>query len=692
VPPPGGYGNPNAPTRICEHAIVIGSLEDLNKHAYHKNTFFLVRHTESNHNVENIFAYGPERGNNVSRLTEKGIVQAKKIAANLKKVGVKIIFTSPYRRTKEVSEIISKETGAKIFVEERLGELNPGVFAGRSVEEFNKFFANPVEKFYKTPPGGENLTDAKRRMLAVLQEINQQYDGQKIAIVSHGDPLWALEAALLNAGPEAMDRVPYIDVGEYHKVSLPAWPYDRDGAVDIHKPFVDSLILRCPKCSGPMERVKEVMDVWFDSGAMPFAQAHYPFEKVQNSKHKIQNSIDYPADYITEAIDQTRGWFYTLLAVAVALGKKAPYKNVISLGLVLDKNGQKMSKSKGNVVDPWQMIQKYGADVVRWYFYTINPPGEPKKFDEMDLRKVFNKLFLILYNSYVFYANYGGDKSKPIKALDNWVLARLNETLKNAGSYLEQYDIGAAAKILESFVDDLSRWYIRRSRKNFSPKVINRVLSELSKGLAPFVPFFAEALFQSLATGRGQMKASVHLENWPSAVQKAADKMLIKKMQEARTLCGLALAEREKLNIKVRQPLSQLKINSKFVKKTDKDILRLIAKEVNIKKIIVDNKMKVVVELDVRITPELRNEGLMRELTRLVQGLRHDAGYTPTNAITLYLETPKELMDIVETNAAQFKKDVKAKAIVFKRAQKFDVELNTKVEGWGVWIGIKKSA
>ncbi|MEK9186071.1 MAG: class I tRNA ligase family protein, partial [Patescibacteria group bacterium] len=678
----------------CNDILAVGSLEDLNKHAYHKNEFFLVRHTESNHNVENIFAYGPERGDNVSRLTEKGVGQAKKIAAALKKIGVKIIFTSPYRRTKEVSEIISKETGAKIFVEEKLGELNPGVFAGRSVDEFKKFFADPIEKFYKTPPGGENLTDAKRRMLATLQEINRQYDGQKIAIVSHGDPLWVLEAALLDVSPENMDRVPYIDVGEYHKVSLPNWPYGRDGVLDLHKPFVDSIILKCPKCGGAMERVKEVMDVWFDSGAMPFAQAHFPFAcaKAQSSKLKAQSCIEYPADYITEAIDQTRGWFYTLLAVATALGEKAPYKNVISLGLVLDKNGQKMSKSKGNTVDPWQMIQKYGADVVRWYFYTINPPGEPKKFDEMDLRKMFNKLFLILYNSYVFYADYGGDESEPIKVLDNWVLARLNEALKNSGTYLEHYDIGAAAKSLESFVDDLSRWYIRRSRRNFSPKVMGRVLLELSKGLAPFVPFFAEALYQSLRQVSGtKHQVSVHLENWPSVVRRATDKALLKKMQEVRALCGLALAEREKLNIKVRQPLAKLKVKSKILK-GQTELLKLLADEVNVKNVVVDMRMKTKVELDTNITPELKNEGIIRELTRTIQGLRHDAKYTPANEILFYLEAPKELIEIVEAGAAQFKKDIKAKTIIFKKAQKFDAELKTKIENWEVWVGVKKSA
>ncbi len=682
----------------CGEHLVIGSLEDLNKYAYNKNNFFLIRHTESDHNVKNIFAFGPERNNNVSRLTKKGIEQAKHIASELKKAKVSVIFTSSYKRTRQVADIIAKTTGAKVFIDRRLGELDPGVFSGRPVAEYHRFFKDPLERFYKAPPGGENLTNAKKRMMTAIKDINRRFQNKNIAIVSHGDPLWALEAAIKCVPPDQMDKVPYIDVGEYHNISFDNWPYNSDGELDLHRPFVDEIYLNCDKCGGTLSRVKEVADVWFDSGAMPFAQWHYPFE----NQALINRGKQYPADYITEGIDQTRGWFYTLLAVAVALGEKAPYHNVVSLGLVLDKNGQKMSKSKGNVVDPWQMVQKYGADVVRWYFYTINPPGEPKKFDEADLRKMFNKLFLILYNSYVFYANYGNDKATPIKALDNWVLARLNEAFKNAGSYLEQYDIGAAARTLESFVDDLSRWYIRRSRRNFSPKVVNYVLLELSKALAPFAPFFSEALYQSLRGTRGlnadqrgnsqRGSVSVHLENWPSAVQKAADQALLKKMQEARTLCGLALAEREKLVIRVRQPLSELKIKSKTIKKTDKDVLRLIADEVNVKKVIIDTKIKTAVVLDATITPELRNEGLLRELTRLVQGLRHDAGYTPAHSTILYLEAPRELTDIVEANAAQFKKDVKAKTIIFKKAQKFDAELNTKIKDWEVWIGVKKPA
>lgn len=250
----------------------------------------------------------------------------------------------------------------------------------------------------------------KKRMLSVLLNLNSEYKEKNILIVSHGDPLWMLEGTVNNFNEEEILGMRDIKTGELRKLNLNNWPYNLLTAkVDMHRPYIDKIYLKCSECDSKMTRVKEVADVWFDSGAMPFAQSHYPFECPKN--WKLQQCIDFPADYISEGIDQTRGWFYTLLAVATALGLEAPYKNVITLGLVLDKNGQKMSKSKGNVISPWDIVQKYGADVVRWYFYTINPPAEPKKFDEADLGKVFRKFLLILYNSFVFLDTYGKEST-----------------------------------------------------------------------------------------------------------------------------------------------------------------------------------------------------------------------------------------------------------------------------------------
>lgn len=666
----------------CDEHLVIGSLEELNKYAYFRNRFFVLRHTEANHNLTETIASGPERGK-ISKLTERGIAQAEALGKTLKKKKISVIYASPYFRTQQTAKIISKLTGAKIITDERLGEINTGIFNGRPIQEHKKFFANPLEEFYKRPPGGENLNDVKKRMFVFLRDINSRHRGDNIAIISHGDPLWMLEGAVKNLTNEEILKLDYPEIGAYREISLYNWPYNQDAELDLHRPYIDEIYLACPKCGGKMSRVKEVADVWFDSGAMPFAQAHYPFERRQ---------LDFPADYICEAIDQTRGWFYTLLAVAVLLDRGAPYRNVISLGHILDKHGQKMSKSKGNIVEPMAIMDKYGADVLRWYFYTVNPPGEPKRFDENDLRKTFNKVFMLLYNSFVFYATYGEEKYQSIKVLDEWIIARLNQTVDAATKALDKYEIGDAAHEIEALIDDLSRWYIRRSRKNVSGETLKLVLGGIAKLIAPFAPFFAEALYLSLTTNNKQQAASVHLEDWPvSRKSSVASRKLLEAMSEIRRLASLALAEREKAGIKVRQPLAALKIKNKKSKiKITEELLDLLKDEVNVKVIVLDTKLTSEVELDTNITPELRKEGVMRELVRLTQGLRHDAGYTPDNKINFYIEAPVELLDIIEENLTDFKKDVKAKAVEFKKVKDFDAELNTKIEDWPVWIAVEK--
>jgi isoleucyl-tRNA synthetase len=676
----------------CDNILIAGSLDDLNKHAYSKNRFFIVRHGESDHNLNNVIASGSEKTKNPSRLTEKGAAQAEATGRALKKIKIDAIYSSPYCRTKQTAHIISKIAGVKVEFDPRLAELNTGIFNWRPVSEHKKFFSEPLEEFYKTPPGGENLTDAKKRMLAFLKDVNRRHQNKKIAIVSHGDPLWVMEGAAKGLTNEEILKISYPEPGAYKEIEFYNWPLTPDGFLDMHKPYADEIYLECPRCGERMKRVKAVADVWFDSGAMPFAQWHYPFEKY----------LEFPADYIVEAIDQTRGWFYTLLAVSVLLGRGAPYRNVISLGHVLDKNGQKMSKSKGNVVDPMAMMEKYGADVLRWHFYTVNPPGEPKKFDENDLRKTLNRLFILIYNSYVFCKTYGGENNKPNQVLDEWILARLRETKANSTKLLENYQIGEAAKRIESLVDDLSRWYIRRSRKNVSGKILKTVLDEIAKLIAPFTPFFAEALYQSLhpTPNTQHPTLSVHLEDWPEANEKRKmknERPILEKMAEVRRLASLALAEREKAGIKVRQPLATLivrgwkfGVRSKRTSRTVEELLELLKDEVNVKEIKFDPKIQSELKLDTKITPELRNEGIMRELVRLVQDLRKDARYQPEHVINLYIEAPKELLEALDVRSSEFKKSVNAKEIIFKKSKKFDAELNTKLEDWPVWVAVNR--
>ncbi|MBI2024835.1 MAG: class I tRNA ligase family protein [Candidatus Harrisonbacteria bacterium] len=677
------WGTP-LPIWECEkdetHRLFIGSLEDLNKHAFNKNRFFIARHSEAEHNISGTLANGSESGNNASKLTEKGVKQAESMAKEFTKKKIDVIYHSPLARTKEVAQIIAKATGAETIADKRLTEVNGGSFNNRSVGEFGAFFKSKMERFSKTPPGGENYSDIKKRMLEAIRDINQKHNEKNILIVSHGDPLFVLEGAVQGLSNEKISEISSLPVAGWKEISSNNWPLNKDGELDLHRPFIDAVCLQCPDCEAKMNRVKDVADAWFDSGAMPFAQWHYPFE----NKQLIDKGEQFPADYITEGIDQTRGWFYTLLAVSILLKRGAPYKNVISLGLLLDKHGQKMSKSKGNIVDPWEMINKYGADVLRWYFFTINPPGEPKRFDENDLRKTVNKLFMIIYNSFVFYKTYGEGSSEPIPALDNWVLARLQETIAQVTEAMDKYEIGDAAKSIERLVDDFSRWYIRRSRKNVSGQTLNKVLSMLSKLIAPLTPFFADALWQSLGN-----RESVHSADWPEVEKKLFDKKLLGAMAEVRKLASLALAEREKAGIKVRQPLRELRIKNQELKKSDKSLLDILADEVNVKTVSFDDKITAEIELDLKITPELKNEGILRDLIRMVQGLRHDAGYQPHNKIALMAELPSDIFKVAQANLAEFKKAVNAQEVEFKR-DKFDAEISTNLDGQKIWLAVRK--
>ncbi|KKW47148.1 MAG: Isoleucine-tRNA ligase [Parcubacteria group bacterium GW2011_GWA1_60_11] len=689
---------------LCAHTLVVSALKDLDTHAERKNSFVLLRHTEAEHNVKELIASGPEKGARISHLTEKGKKDAARVAVRLKKKGIGVIYASPYKRTRETAEIVAKATGAKVVVDERLRELDCGIFNWRAIPDHKKFFASPLEEFVKTPPGGENLTDAKKRIFEFVRDINTKHNKEKILIVGHGDPLWMLEAAMRNATNEEALELSYIATGEVRPVSLHNWPYNAEGRLDIHRPYADGIVLRCPRCAkGEMRRVREVADVWFDSGGMPFAQWHYPFE----NKTLIEHGTMFPADYICEGLDQTRGWFYTLLAVSVLLKKGAPYRNVISHGLVLDKNGQKMSKSKGNVVDPWEMIQKYGADVMRWFFYTVNPAGEAKRFDEAELGKKLRQFLMMLYNSFVFYDTYGkknapaGTATGITHLLDRWILARLQATVETVTNELERYDVGLAAREIEIFVDDLSRWYIRRSRRRFQrPEakdheaaswVLGHVLRELSKLMAPFTPFFAEALYQSLSA-KGN-KDSVHLEDWPKADRTRTDKELLRKMEEARRLSSGGLAARAAQNLKVRQPLRRFTVGSAVLTDTDKEFLRIVAEEVNVKEVKIKNKDASFAELDTVIDAELRREGLLRELARMVQDLRQDAGYAPGERVHVVLDLPDGLRAQVG-DLDTLKGEVSAKDVLLGKGQvklgRMDAEISTKLEEWPLWIGVKK--
>lgn len=691
----------------CEKLKVVGGYEELRKNDYQKNHFYLVRHTEADHIVSGVIASGKEGGERVSHLTKKGIKEAGKTALKLKKEKIGVIYSSPMTRARELAKIISEATGAKIIIDERLTELNAGSFNWKPVKEYRKFFAKPSERWDSAPLGGETLADVKRRVFSFAEEINSNHKEERIAIVGHGDPLWILESTLAMRSKEEALKYPYIKLGEARKIDFPNLPLNDLGELDAHRPYADRVRLLC-SCGGKMTRVKEVADVWFDSGAMPLAEDHFPFAQAKGGKGSASSlikKINYPADYISEAVDQTRGWFYTLLATSTLLGFDAPYRNVISLGLIHDKFGLKMSKSKGNIVDPWEMMEKYGVDAVRWYFYTVNPPGEPKNFDESEILKSYRKFHMLVYNSFVFFRTYGKKPSAKAKlsknALDRWILSRLAEAETIVTGNLEKYDVREAALALEEFADDLSRWYIRRSRRRLqkpesqtdyaaASDTLYYTLLALTRMTAPFMPFLSDALYLELLSFAGKKKESVHLADWPKAPKKP-DAKLLSAMKEARLLASLGLAARAEAGIKVRQPLQALFADPKALSLVkDKEVAAILLDEVNVKTLESKKDLGDKVELDRNITPELKEEGSVRELARAVQELRQGADLSPKDKIALFMELPAELANVAKKNEGLIKREVGAKTLDLKRTDKFNSEISTKLDGADIWLAIRK--
>ena len=370
---------------------------------------------------------------------------------------------------------------------------------------------------------------------------------------------------------------------------------DIDETIELHRPFVDDIHIKCEKCGKPMNRVKDVIDCWFDSGSMPFAQYHYPFE------NKELWETQFPADFICEGIDQTRGWFYTLLVLSVFVTGKAPYKNVLVNDLLLDKYGKKMSKSKGNAINPFELIEEYGADTIRWYFPYVSPIWTPLKFDVEGLKEVYSKFFNTLKNTYSFFALYANtDKIDPrefkvdkkdLEEIDLWLLSKYNRLVESVTASYDEYDLTKITKAVTEFVsEDLSNWYIRRNRRRFWDSDLNtskkavyqttyEVLLGLAKLIAPIVPFVSEELYQSLTDEK-----SVHLADFPIADTSYYNDQLEEKMDLVRDIISLGRNAREEIKIKVRQPISEIILDEQNKDKIG-DLIELIREELNVKRV-----------------------------------------------------------------------------------------------------------
>ena len=554
--------------------------------------------------------------------------------------------------------------------------------------------------------------------------------------------------------------------------------------IELHRPFIDAVTIKCPKCGKQMKRVPEVIDCWFDSGAMPFAQHHYPFE------NKELFEAQFPADFISEAVDQTRGWFYSLLAESTLLFNKAPYKNVIVLGHVQDENGQKMSKSKGNAVDPFEALAKHGADAVRWYFYINSAPWLPNRFHDKAVTEGQRKFMGTLWNSYVFFVTYANidnfDATRysleydKLPVMDKWLLSKLNTVVGEVDSNLENYRIPEAARALQDFVDEMSNWYVRRCRDRFWAKGMEQdkinaymtlytALVTICKAAAPMIPFMTEEIYQNLVrTNDKNAPESIHLCDFPAVKTEWIDKKLEADMEEVVEIVVLGRACRNAANIKNRQPISTMfvkmekgalsefyteiiedELNVKSVQYTDdvrsftsysfKPQLRTLGKrfgkqlnalkellsglngntamdELNEKgtlTITLDGREEVLekddllidaaqmegyvsdsdngitVVLDTNLTPELIEEGYVRELISKIQTMRKEAGFEVTDHITVFQDENDKLAEILKKHADEIKGTVLADEIVI--GQTSGVAKEWDINGERTMLGVEKT-
>lgn len=694
----------------CDAQKVIGSVSELEKNTVtnaKRNNYFILRHGYTTRDERKKMIISSDLKLDKYNLTSEGRKQIEKAAKFIQNnYEIDFIYTSPFIRTTESAEIVAKAIHLKVNQDDRLREIAHGGCDGVS-HGLCPFRDRKMTMDARHHEGGESWNDVRLRMFDFINDMEAKYSGKNILIVSHGDPLWILtEISFGTTGDEIIEettdgREHYVGVGELSKLDWKIIPRNEYGELDLHRPFIDLVYLKCDECGASMKKFPDLIDVWFDSGAMPYAQWHWPFENKKIFEEQ------FPADFISEGIDQTRGWFYTMLAISTLLGRGNPYKNVVSLGHVLDDKGKKMSKSKGNVVSPFEVMDKVGTDAARWYFYTLNQPGEYKLFAMKDLEAKLKGFIFTLQNCIKFYELYAEDSkawthsSKAKNLLDKWVLSKFHGLVAEVSKDLDAYDPTVSARAIEKFVvEDLSNWWLRRSRKRKEALGLLRfVLIELSKILAPFTPFIAEDIYLRMHRGlpaQAGHKAgtvSVHLHDWPAFDKKSINKKLEEEMDEIRNIVASGLAVRKEKQLKVRQPLQAVTIKRKL--KFEADLEGLIKEELNVKNVAYDDKQELLILLNTELNQVLIYEGYARELVRQIQDMRKEAKYSMDQEVFGRWHSDDEEVPAAITEWAEvIKKDA-----LFNKfdagprgKEAYDVEKEFDlVPQKKIWIGIKKS-
>lgn len=628
---------------------VIGSQEELKERTKKSgNTYTAMRHGEAEHNVE-------RRMNSVDKdkfsLTEKGREDAQKAAKELLSQNISVIYASPYARTRESAELVADILGidrAKIQFDDRLGELDFGEFNNKSVDEFIEW--RNAHGFQEKVPGGESYQDAKNRFGAFLYDIEAQHENENILIVTHGI---GLESLIIAAkGLDATASQEYVwdvhfNYSEVVDIPFVPLPHNKDYELDYHLPYIDRVQLE-DENGEPLTRVPEVVDGWVESGAMPFAEYNYPF----NNKQEFEKRT--PGDFISEYIAQTRTWFYYMHVLSVHLFDHRSFNNVVTTGTILAADGEKMSKSKKNFTDPMALIDRFGSDALRYYLMSsVVMQAEDFNFKDEDLRDVHNKVVNIFRNTLAFFSLYK-DKAPAATntsehVLDKWILMRLDTLTEEVTYHFDHFDTVRATRPMRDFVEDFSTWYVRRSRDRVKAgnedsaralATLRYVLCEFSKIIAPVMPFIADEVYREIRADSDPV--SVHLAEWPEEKKGILSKIfggkkensLLTDMREVREVVSLALEARQRAGIKVRQPLQKLTVNSAELLGKE-DLLELIKEELNVKEVVVQTGDTERVVLDTDITPELKEEGEVRELMREIQDMRKKAGLSPHDTAVL---------------------------------------------------------
>jgi isoleucyl-tRNA synthetase len=622
---------------------VVGSVEELLSLVRTSgNRYFIMRHGEA---VSNAEGFGDSDGNTRNHLTPRGREEVAASGQELRKEKVDLIITSPSPRARETARIVQQELGLpdqSVMVDERLGEIGFGVYDGRPLTEWIQFFTYFGERFLKAPEGGESYVDLRRRVGECLFETERRYSNKNILFVGHGASTWIMARIAERISNAALSQREsrehsLLNKAQWCELPFTPYPHNENYELDLHRPYIDELPLG-DALGGRWQRVKEVFDCWFESGSMPFAQAGYPAHTASFNPKRLFGLAPkgYPADFIAESIDQTRGWFYSLIVLGVALFGRAPYKAVVTNGLVLAEDGRKMSKKLKNYPDPMELVERFGADSLRYYLLSSAViRGEDLRFAARGVEEVSKKLLMRLDNVRSFYEMYAGkafsqDLAAP-HVLDKWILARLGELVKETTEGFETYELDAATRPLMSFVDDLSTWYLRRSRerfktdgpdKNAALTTLRQVLKTTAQVMAPTMPFYADYLWREMKS-EGEVE-SVHLSEWPTVGE--TSKEVLDNMKFVRNFATFGLKQREEAKIKIRQPLSKITIkhDGEPLSQEYKDIL---ADEINVKEVVFvagAGQEDSGIELDTTLTPELEDEGLVREMARRIQEWRKE--------------------------------------------------------------------